>query len=152
MKILYLKQFQIVNVRVNELINFQCPHCPKTFVSASFANAHLIRRHSHLKDIVAGGSHDEYRAETEKLHNEIKTLKERLNQTERVIRNEVKANEKSNHEDEDNSKDDEQYRKYKEEISNLKSILFTEIRVTICFMKIEIFYELKNLKKKIQIK
>jgi len=32
--------------------------------------------------------HDHYRIETEKLHNEIKTLKERLNQTERVIRNE----------------------------------------------------------------
>ncbi|KAL7299478.1 hypothetical protein TKK_0007717 [Trichogramma kaykai] len=106
----------------------KCPHCPKTFVSASFANAHLFRRHAHLANLSTSSLvQDEYRAETEKLHNEIKTLKERLNQTERVIHSEAKIKEKISNDDDDSNKD-EQYRKYQEEISNLKSMLFTEIR------------------------
>ncbi|CAB0039164.1 unnamed protein product [Trichogramma brassicae] len=107
----------------------KCPHCPKTFVSASFANAHLFRRHAHLANLSTSSLvQDEYRAETEKLHNEIKTLKERLNQTERVIHSEAKIKEKISNDDDDDSNKDEQYRKYQEEISNLKSMLFTEIR------------------------
>ncbi|KAJ8684126.1 hypothetical protein QAD02_019918 [Eretmocerus hayati] len=118
----------------------QCPHCPKTFVSASFANAHLMRRHSNLSNVMSNSSpvHEEYRNETEKLHNEIKSLKERLNQTERVIRSETSKmtahDEISRREktldswgDEDMPSNDH-YKRYQEEISNLKSMLFTEIR------------------------
>lgn len=43
-------------------------------------NAHISRRHS-----TSSPTPDEYKNETEKLHNEIKTLKERLNQTEKLI-------------------------------------------------------------------
>lgn len=117
----------------------QCPHCPKTFVSASFANAHLVRRHSNLQDVLSSSSpaaHEEYRVETEKLHNEIKTLKERLNQTERVIRNETS---KISFNNEDTYQRDDQYQRYQEEIKNLKTLLFTEIRVIFCFVLL--FYE-----------
>ncbi|OXU26165.1 hypothetical protein TSAR_009923 [Trichomalopsis sarcophagae] len=119
----------------------KCPHCPKAFLSSSFANAHVMRRHSNLSELVQSSQqpvHEEYRAETEKLHNEIKTLKERLNQTERVIRNEsskmIAQNEASKRErmlsslEEGDSLHDDQYRRYQEEISNLKAMLFTEIR------------------------
>ncbi|XP_058803039.1 cilium assembly protein DZIP1 [Phymastichus coffea] len=115
----------------------KCPHCPKTFVSASFANAHLVRRHSNLSNVFLSSSpaHEEYKAETEKLKDEIKSLKERLNQTERVIRNEpsnkneISRKERlmSSMEDGDSAYED-QYRRYQEEINNLKTILFTEIR------------------------
>ncbi|XP_011505705.1 PREDICTED: zinc finger protein DZIP1L [Ceratosolen solmsi marchali] len=118
----------------------KCPYCPKTFISASFANAHLIRRHSNISEALSSSSpvNDEYRAETEKLHNEIKTLKERLNQTERVIRNESNKltlqNEISNKEKGTDLMNDgvslqgEQYRRYQDEMSDLKTMLFTEIR------------------------
>jgi len=85
--------------------------------------------------------HDHYRIETEKLHNEIKTLKERLNQTERVIRNESDklmdntekdyANNISRNEYDINKIDRfQEQRRCQENIENLKSILFDEIRVS----------------------
>lgn len=109
-------------------------------MSASFANAHLVRRHSNISEVLLTSSspaHEEYKAETEKLKDEIKSLKERLNQTERVIRtessnkNEIARKERlmSSIEDGDSMYDD-QYRRYQEEINNLKTMLFTEIRVS----------------------
>jgi len=85
--------------------------------------------------------HAHYRIETEKLHNEIKTLKERLNQTERVIRNEsnklMDNSEKDyakniSRNEYDISKIDrfQEQRRYQEDIENLKSMLFDEIRVS----------------------
>lgn len=86
--------------------------------------------------------HEHYRVETEKLHNEIKTLKERLNQTERVIRNESDklldntedyAKNISKHEYEyDINKLNrfQEQKKYQEDIRSLKSMLFDEIRVS----------------------
>lgn len=84
--------------------------------------------------------HEHYRVETEKLHNEIKTLKERLNQTERVIRNEsdklldntedyAKNTSKNEHDINKFVRFQEQ-RKYQEDIKSLKSMLFDEIRVS----------------------
>lgn len=84
--------------------------------------------------------HEHYRVETEKLHNEIKTLKERLNQTERVIRNEsdklldntedyAKNTSKNEHDINKLVRFQEQ-RKYQEDIKSLKSMLFDEIRVS----------------------
>lgn len=112
-----------------------------------------MRRHSNLSELVESSQqpvHEEYRAETEKLHNEIKTLKERLNQTERVIRSEsskmIAQNETSKRErmlsslEDGDSMHDDQYRRYQEEISNLKAMLFTEIRVSI----FEMFYSVKS--------
>lgn len=85
--------------------------------------------------------HDHYRAETEKLHNEIKTLKERLNQTERVIRNEsdklldntgkdYARNISKNEYDIDKMDRFQEQRRYQEDIGSLKSMLFDEIRVS----------------------
>lgn len=118
----------------------QCPHCPKTFVRAIFVNAHIARKHSYISgiDVSTSSVHEHYRAETEKLHNEIKTLKERLNQTERVIRNESdkildnteKMYIKNNKSEVDKVDIFQEQKKYQEDIGNLKSILFDEIRVS----------------------
>lgn len=84
--------------------------------------------------------HEHYRVETEKLHNEIKTLKERLNETERVIRNESdklldnteKDYMKNIKKNEYISKLDrfQEQRRYQEDIGSLKNMLFDEIRVS----------------------
>lgn len=110
---------------------------------AIFVNAHIARKHSYISDMAVSTSpvHDHYRAETEKLHNEIKTLKERLNQTERVIRNEsdkLLDNTEKNYarnisrNEYDISKVDrfQEQRRHQEDIGSLKSMLFDEIRVS----------------------
>lgn len=81
--------------------------------------------------------HEHYRVETEKLHNEIKTLKERLNQTERVIRNESdklldNTEDYTKNMNRNNGKLDrfQEQRKYQEDIESLKNMLFDEIRVS----------------------
>ncbi|XP_043287467.1 uncharacterized protein [Venturia canescens] len=126
----------------------KCPECPKTFVSALFMNAHLSRRHPNVSRVsLSSPAHEQYRAETEKLHNEIKSLKERLNLTERVIRNETdkffssdNVDSRDNRETRTNDKSDaqnhrgrddlieEQHRRYQEEIGHLKATIFDEIR------------------------
>ncbi|XP_033232263.1 uncharacterized protein LOC117183153 isoform X2 [Belonocnema kinseyi] len=112
-----------------------------------FVCAHISRRHPTLSEAFTTSSpvQEEYRAETEKLHNEIKTLKERLNQTERVIRNEsnkaslnVSTSNGFKHSEfnsleqrNDNNQDfrmEEQHKRYQEEISSLKILLFSELR------------------------
>lgn len=93
--------------------------------------------------------HEHYRVETEKLHNEIKTLKERLNQTERVIRNESEkpldnADSKyvsRNENDTGKLERLQEQKRYQEDIGSLKSMLFDEIRVSI---KIKYKCEYKN--------
>lgn len=117
-------------------------------------SAHVNRRHPNISSLNSP-VHEQYRAETEKLHNEIKSLKERLNLTERVIRNdtdkffgsesiistdnrELKANEKSearNHRGRDDLIE-EQHRRYQEEIAHLKTTLFEEIRVFLILSRI----------------
>ncbi|OAD59232.1 Zinc finger protein DZIP1L [Eufriesea mexicana] len=122
-----------------------CPHCPKTFISPMFVSAHIIRRHAYASNLYMTASpiHEHYRSETEKLHNEIKNLKERLNETERVIRNESEKiperkileydkrqveNEIENLKYSNNkSKEYSEYKGYQEEIKNLKTMLFDEI-------------------------
>lgn len=82
--------------------------------------------------------HEHYRVETEKLHNEIKTLKERLNQTERVIRNESEKpldnaeNKYMSRNENDTGKLErlQEQKRYQEDIGSLKSMLFDEIRVS----------------------
>lgn len=85
--------------------------------------------------------HEHYRVETEKLHNEIKTLKERLNQTERVIRTESDKflNNTENDYTKNISKNEydiskldryQEQRRYQEDIGSLKNMLFDEIRVS----------------------
>ncbi|XP_063993118.1 cilium assembly protein DZIP1L [Diachasmimorpha longicaudata] len=114
----------------------KCPHCPKTFISSVFMTSHMTRRHS-IQSLAASPGHEEYRAEAEKLHNEIKTLKERLNETERIIRSEPgklqdsispRALHSRKIESNDRQRIEEEYEKYREEMSNLRSILFGEIR------------------------
>lgn len=136
---------KLIETSVGEISNgevYKCPHCPKTFVRAIFVNAHVARKHSFISDmgVSASPAHDHYRAETEKLHNEIKTLKERLNQTERVIRNESDklldntekdyARNVSRNEYDIGKKVDrfQEQRRYQEDIGSLKSMLFDEIR------------------------
>ncbi|XP_050462701.1 cilium assembly protein DZIP1 isoform X2 [Cataglyphis hispanica] len=129
---------KLIEATVGEISNgeiFKCPHCPKTFVRAIFVNAHIARKHSCISDMsVATCSpvHEHYRVETEKLHNEIKTLKERLNQTERVIRNE---SDKLLDNTEDFMRNNtgklnrfQEQKKYQEDIESLKNMLFDEIR------------------------
>ncbi|XP_076651465.1 DAZ interacting zinc finger protein 1 [Halictus rubicundus] len=124
---------------------FKCPHCSKTFISSMFLSGHILRRHAYMSDLCMTPSpvHEHYRSETEKLHNEIKNLKERLNETERVIRNESeKVPEKQRVKDSDrrlsesevenikhNNKPEENqgYKEYQEEIRSLKTMLFDEI-------------------------
>ncbi|XP_015110390.1 zinc finger protein DZIP1 [Diachasma alloeum] len=116
----------------------KCPHCPKTFISSVFMTSHMTRRHSTQSLPTPSPVHEEYRAEAEKLHNEIKTLKERLNETERIIRSESgKLHESISNtrvlhsrkiESNDRQKIEEEYEKYREEMSNLRSILFSEVR------------------------
>ncbi|KAL0132610.1 hypothetical protein PUN28_000399 [Cardiocondyla obscurior] len=134
---------KLIETSVGEISNgevYKCPHCPKTFVRAIFVNAHIARKHSYISNtgIVTSPVHDHYRAETEKLHNEIKTLKERLNQTERVIRNESDKlldntgkdygrNISTNEYDIDKIDRLQEQRRRQEDIGSLKSMLFDEI-------------------------
>ncbi|XP_039303842.1 zinc finger protein DZIP1 isoform X2 [Solenopsis invicta] len=136
---------KLIETSVGEISNgevYKCPHCPKTFVRAIFVNAHIARKHSYISDMGVSASpvHDHYRAETEKLHNEIKTLKERLNQTERVIRSETDKlvdntekdyarNMSKNEYDIDKMDRFQEQRRYQEDIGSLKNMLFNEIRV-----------------------
>nr|XP_003699684.2 PREDICTED: centromere protein F [Megachile rotundata] len=124
---------------------YRCPHCPKSFISSMFVSAHIIRRHAYASDsyMPASPMHEHYRSETEKLHNEIKNLKERLNETEKVIRNEsekisdqrlVEYDKKQPVQEADNLKNStnkfdeyQGYKGYQEEIKNLKTMLFDEI-------------------------
>ncbi|XP_076759663.1 DAZ interacting zinc finger protein 1 isoform X2 [Xylocopa sonorina] len=109
-----------------------------------FVSAHIIRRHMYTSDLYMSSSpiHDHYRTETEKLYNEIKNLKERLNETERVIRNESErvSNKKTldydknqpeketeNSKYSNKSEGYSEYKGYQEEIKNLKTMLFDEI-------------------------
>ncbi|KAG5309121.1 DZI1L protein, partial [Pseudoatta argentina] len=135
---------KLIETNIGEISNgevYKCPHCPKTFVRAIFVNAHIARKHSYISDMGVSSSpvHDHYRAETEKLHNEIKTLKERLNQTERVIRNE--SDKLLNNSEKDYSRNTskneydfnrvdrfQEQRRYQEDIGSLKNMLFDEIR------------------------
>ncbi|XP_012537939.1 zinc finger protein DZIP1 [Monomorium pharaonis] len=132
---------KLIETSVGEISNgevYKCPHCPKTFVRAIFVNAHIARKHSYMS-VSTSPVHDHYRAETEKLHNEIKTLKERLNQTERVIRSETDklqdnteknyARNMNKHEyDVEKVGRFQEQQRYQEDIGNLKSMLFNEIR------------------------
>ncbi|XP_015434785.1 PREDICTED: zinc finger protein Dzip1 [Dufourea novaeangliae] len=124
---------------------FKCPHCPKTFMSSMFVSAHVLRRHAYVSDLCMSSSpiHDHHHSETEKLHNEIKTLKERLNETERVLRNEsekvpekkaqvydrrLSENEVENFKCDINKLEENQgYKGYQEEIRSLKTMLLDEI-------------------------
>ncbi|XP_070149241.1 cilium assembly protein DZIP1 isoform X1 [Polyergus mexicanus] len=134
---------KLIEATVGEISNgeiFKCPHCPKTFVRAIFVNAHIARKHSYMSDMSVATSpmHEHYRVETEKLHNEIKTLKERLNQTERVIRNEsdklldntedYTKNISRNKYDISKLDKFQEERRYQEDIESLKNMLFNEIR------------------------
>ncbi|KYM96121.1 Zinc finger protein DZIP1L [Cyphomyrmex costatus] len=135
---------KLIETSIGEISNgevYKCPHCPKTFVRAIFVNAHIARKHSYISDMGVSISpvHDHYRAETEKLHNEIKTLKERLNQTERVIRNESDKLQDNIEKDYSRNISRNEYdisrvdrfqeqRRYQEDIGSLKSMLFDEIR------------------------
>ncbi|XP_019773430.2 cilium assembly protein DZIP1L [Dendroctonus ponderosae] len=56
---------------------FKCNSCAKIFSSEDHLNAHIKRRHS---------GNDHYNSETEKLNMEIKELKERLNNTEKLFK------------------------------------------------------------------
>ncbi|XP_033300071.1 uncharacterized protein MAL13P1.304 isoform X2 [Bombus bifarius] len=123
----------------------KCPHCPKSFISPMFVSAHIIRRHAYASELYMPASpiHEHYRSETEKLHNEIKNLKERLNETEKVIRNEseripeekiLSYNRRQAESENENfrynsnkSKEHSEYKEYQEEIKNLKTMLFDEI-------------------------
>ncbi|XP_078033157.1 DAZ interacting zinc finger protein 1 isoform X2 [Augochlora pura] len=124
---------------------FKCPHCPKAFISSMFLSGHILKRHAYMSDMCMTSSpiHDHYRSETEKLHNEIKNLKERLNETERVIRKEsenvsekkkvIDYDRRLSESGVDNIKYDNKpeenqgYKEYQEEIRSLKTMLFDEI-------------------------
>lgn len=124
---------------------YKCPHCTKTFISAMFVQAHISRRHQTSSDsfFTPLSVHEEYRIETEKLHNEIKTLKEKLNQTEKLIRSNsskvsqdismsdsLESGEKHLIADIQISKTQEYQKRYQTQLQNLKSSLFREFQVT----------------------
>lgn len=109
-----------------------------------FVRAHISRRHQTLSDsfFTPLSVHEEYRIETEKLHNEIKTLKEKLNQTEKLIRSnsnkishDISINdslgngEKYTIENCQNLKTQEHDKRHENELKNLKSSLFGEFEV-----------------------
>ncbi|XP_066138153.1 cilium assembly protein DZIP1L [Euwallacea fornicatus] len=65
------------------LTTFKCPTCLKAFSSEEYLNAHIKRRH-----IDAANNY----SETDRLNTEIKELKERLNNTERLLQNKKEGN------------------------------------------------------------
>ncbi|XP_034938715.1 zinc finger protein Dzip1 [Chelonus insularis] len=124
---------------------YKCPYCIKTFSSAFCTSFHIVRRHSNSSQISSSSPvHDQSKTENEKLQDEIKNLKERLNQKERVTSNEteksprsVKLNEK-NYENQTTdiqsnevNKDrvvEEEHKKNQEEMNNLITLFFNEIK------------------------
>ncbi|KAG5897168.1 hypothetical protein JTB14_022531 [Gonioctena quinquepunctata] len=60
---------------------FRCEKCPKVFSSEEYLNSHLKRRHNEEDKVNPNN-------DAEKLHLEIKELKERLNNTEKLIQKE----------------------------------------------------------------
>ena len=67
----------------------QCSHCGKTFLTAGYLEAHHLRRHP---GITFAQLPNPLHSETERLQSEIKELKDRLNNTERLLHKEsVKA-------------------------------------------------------------
>lgn len=105
----------------------------------------MSRRHGIPNNIqVSSPVHEQYRSETEKLHEEIKSLKERLNETERV---QIKSVAENAREKDHNDVIEEQHKKYHEEIASLKNALFDEIKVrhiilysSILWVTCKIFY------------
>ncbi|CAH1111049.1 unnamed protein product [Psylliodes chrysocephalus] len=65
--------------RNTPVVSFKCDICSKLFSSEDYLNSHLKKRHNGAQNKIGGNS------EAEKLHSEIKELKERLNNTEKFI-------------------------------------------------------------------
>ncbi|XP_066256913.1 cilium assembly protein DZIP1L isoform X2 [Euwallacea similis] len=65
------------------LTTFKCPTCLKAFSSEEYLNAHVKRRHTDAANNYS---------ETDRLNTEIKELKERLNNTERLLQNKNESN------------------------------------------------------------
>ncbi|KAJ9591405.1 hypothetical protein L9F63_002011 [Diploptera punctata] len=133
-------------VQDRDLISLQenlisCTYCGKKFLAASFLEAHHGRRHP---DMPFSMPADTLRSETERLQLEIKELKERLNSAERLIHKESeqqsevpvtvkqRGDEQRKWTEEQKKKleswQEAQQRKYQDEISELKSVFYNEIK------------------------
>ncbi|XP_023705061.1 uncharacterized protein LOC111863203 isoform X2 [Cryptotermes secundus] len=116
---------------------FKCTHCGKTFLTSGYLEAHHVRRHPHITFMHLP---DTLRSETERLQSEIKGLKERLNNTERLLHKESIQDIKEKEEAQDRGDDwteekrrmvqwqQTQQNKYLNEIADLKTVFYNEIK------------------------
>ena len=117
-----------------------------------FVRAHIFRRHLLSSEAFSTSppAHEKHRTETEKLRNEIKTLKKRLNQAERAIKNEsnlvsqnvtmsndIMINEYdgvASRTYNQNRKMTKKHKRYQDEMMGLKTMLFDELQVRIIIL------------------
>lgn len=82
-------------MRQQVFTTFKCTKCPKAFSSEEFLNSHIKRRHTNAEN---------YNSETDKLNMEIKELKERLNNTEKLLKEQKEKCPENGFSDEGNGK------------------------------------------------
>lgn len=94
-----VQKYKPIGVTNEEIGTFQCNECNKLFVNLEYLKAHILRRHpnndidiENVKNVENqinnSPIHTQYKAETDRLQMEIKSLKEKLNNTERFFQNE----------------------------------------------------------------
>lgn len=108
-------QTQLADFGKNNLIaTFKCEKCPKLFSSEEYLNCHIQRRHSEtMKEL--------RNSETDRLHSEIKQLKERLNSTEKLLSEKAASETEVNwkkYESDVISDMQEKFKTFKEQIEN----------------------------------
>ncbi|KAJ8935071.1 hypothetical protein NQ314_013016 [Rhamnusium bicolor] len=109
----------------NLLTTFKCDICQKAFSTEEYLNSHIKRRHS-------DEAKEATNAETDKLHSEIKQLKDRLNVTEKLLqdRDEKPENKHSDFNVDENkikvNEIQERFEKFKEKVENDIRILQIE--------------------------
>ncbi|CAH2013409.1 unnamed protein product [Acanthoscelides obtectus] len=104
---------------------FKCDKCLKVFLSENYLNSHIKRRHSDDSKMSVNADKP---CETDQLQSEIKELKERLNATEKILKDksaqvEMKENQQKNDEVREIYA---KFEKFKEQVENEISTLQTE--------------------------
>nr|CAH7737657.1 unnamed protein product [Callosobruchus chinensis] len=124
---------------------FRCDKCVKAFLNEDYLNSHIKRRHN---DISKTPNNGDKTPETDQMQSEIKELKERLNATEKMLKD------KTDHADMKENKGNDQevreiynkFEKFKEQVENeiaalLKQKAFYEEKYNRLF---EVVFQMKN--------
>ncbi|XP_019869788.2 cilium assembly protein DZIP1L isoform X3 [Aethina tumida] len=102
--------------------NHKCPKCSKMFTSELYLNSHLKRRHNLCDD-------NSSQSEADKLQSEIKQLKERINNTEKLIQDKNAIEEKSLQKDKEKQEEmkikeiQENFDRFRNQVENELKIL-----------------------------